>query len=1124
MGKFSSILLSLTTTISLSGVMGLVPVVHAQTGIADLQAKIAELMAQLSALQAAQSGVPAAALLTRDLTVGSRGDDVMALQKALNARGFTIAASGLGSPGNETSYFGGLTRAAVAKYQAANGISPAVGYVGPKTRASMNALVGVTPSVTPGIPTPGVVVPGSGLSVSLAANNPPATSMIAGSSRIAMLAINVTASAVAPVTINNLRVTKLGVMSDSNISAAYLTESGSVVAQYSAISKGVIEFSGANIVVNAGQTRNLVFQFDLSSSATAGNSIGFGIASAANVLTVGNVPVSGLFAINGNIMTATTVSNPSLAELTVASASVGTTVYAGTQNVLVSQWTLTGTNNAMTLNSIKFNVTGSAAKSDLKNVKLFVNGTQYGAALPSVATGGVAFFDLSAAPPTINTGSNNLQLYADVMGSPSYDFRFQIFNTFDVLAVDTQYMTGVSVTVNGSSGVSITINQGQITVTASGDTPSGTISTNSSGVQMAKFVIYAAGEPVEVRWLDFRLAMTGTTGTLSNIFRNISIVDDAGLQIGTTISSPPRASTTCTGSAAAAGYNAAGTNYDDCFGTSGSPISYIVPANTSRTLTLLANIQSTAAFTTVTGSLTSETGGNLRGLTSRQTSNSGAASGAARSLVTTPLSSAINGAFGNPRYAAGATGVRIGSYVLSASSAEGVNITTITTEFSAAATSSQNVMLKVGGTQFGTTRATMSGSDIVTFSGASPLNVPRGGSVILDVYADILSNAGSATYTDLTQLDSCSGIGATTNASVSCSPTNVNGQDPVVTTGPTLLVTADQTTQLASQVVMGATGLSLATLKFTDTGNIEPIKITVLTLSDLVSSTTTVRQSFNNLTLWQGNTQVGGPVSLTDGTGIAAATYRADFNFATPLVVPQNGTLVLQLKGDVASTNSSGSTDNSAHNFRVNAAAQVTAIGQYSNSSATVTVTSAAGNDQTVLNTKLTVSGAALGSATSRTRSATDDVATLTFTADANDDVVLNTVTLRLQGVAVSNGTAVSGIQLLKGGSAWNNLPTQTCTTGAGNSCSITFLFAPMGNSTTTIVSRGTSQTVTLRVDSSNFFNGANTSDSMSVLITATGSVDWGDKGAANVANTTTRGLNLEAKVVPLSVSTVSYE
>ena len=93
------------------------------------------LEATLDALAGVQPQTPSFA---RNLQVGSTGDDVLALQVYLNARGFTIAQSGAGSPGNETMRFGGLTRAALAKFQAANGITPSVGFFGPKTRAYVN--------------------------------------------------------------------------------------------------------------------------------------------------------------------------------------------------------------------------------------------------------------------------------------------------------------------------------------------------------------------------------------------------------------------------------------------------------------------------------------------------------------------------------------------------------------------------------------------------------------------------------------------------------------------------------------------------------------------------------------------------------------------------------------------------------------------------------------------------------------------------------------------------------------------------------------------------------------------------------------------------------------------------
>jgi len=82
--------------------------------------------------------------ITRDLTIGSTGDDVKSLQQYLNDSGYTVASSGVGSKGNETSYFGNATQAALKKFQTANGISETG--VGTKTRALLAGLVGTTTS------------------------------------------------------------------------------------------------------------------------------------------------------------------------------------------------------------------------------------------------------------------------------------------------------------------------------------------------------------------------------------------------------------------------------------------------------------------------------------------------------------------------------------------------------------------------------------------------------------------------------------------------------------------------------------------------------------------------------------------------------------------------------------------------------------------------------------------------------------------------------------------------------------------------------------------------------------------------------------------------------------------
>ena len=82
-----------------------------------------------------------------NLTIGSRGSDVVALQQFLVARGYLEMPAGVAF-----GYFGPLTRAAVARWQATNGISPAVGYFGPISRATIASQM--TASPVPQAPAP----------------------------------------------------------------------------------------------------------------------------------------------------------------------------------------------------------------------------------------------------------------------------------------------------------------------------------------------------------------------------------------------------------------------------------------------------------------------------------------------------------------------------------------------------------------------------------------------------------------------------------------------------------------------------------------------------------------------------------------------------------------------------------------------------------------------------------------------------------------------------------------------------------------------------------------------------------------------------------------------------------
>ena len=103
---------------------------NAQT-TASLEAQIQALLAQIAQLQGQISG-SSSHTFNVDLTVGSTGADVTALQQILVSKGFTMPA------GVAMGTFGPLTKSAVAAWQASVGL-PSTGYVGPLSRAKLNA-------------------------------------------------------------------------------------------------------------------------------------------------------------------------------------------------------------------------------------------------------------------------------------------------------------------------------------------------------------------------------------------------------------------------------------------------------------------------------------------------------------------------------------------------------------------------------------------------------------------------------------------------------------------------------------------------------------------------------------------------------------------------------------------------------------------------------------------------------------------------------------------------------------------------------------------------------------------------------------------------------------------------
>jgi len=434
-------------------------------------------------------------------------------------------------------------------------------------------------------------------------------------------------------------------------------------------------------------------------------------------------------------------------------------------------------------------------------------------------------------------------------------------------------------------------------------------------------------------------------------------------------------------------------------------------------------------------------------------------------LVTTPLTASNAG--GTMTYAKGAGetttigGVKIGSYALSASSAEGVNVSNLTITMSASSTDFKNLKIMVGGNQFGSTLGTLSGSDIVAFSGTA-IAIPAGSSKIVDVYATVLSGASQGTKTTLTRLSSCVGTGATNYTSVSC-PASVNGNNVVIAGNPTFTV-GGSASAAAKQIIMGTTGNSLATFSFTDTANVENIKIQQLVITASSTNGATL-PSIQFVSLYGGEcgTAGCGPMSASStGTG----TWVYTFSFGTQPQIPQSGVLNLELKGDAATYGSGLASSSAAYIFKIANTSDVTALG-LSNNSATPTLSSANGNEMTVLRGAVGIAATSSGAQSSRPSGVgAGTLGTITVTS-IGGPVALNTLVLHISGSLPTStfSTDNSDIRLIDNTTSAVAAGTATSTACSSNgTCTATFSFGS-GTAGIQLTAAGQSRTFTVSID-----------------------------------------------------------
>lgn len=499
--KAASIGIALATTAMLAGPAG------AQSlSSADVAAIMAQIQALQAQLAAAQVSTPSTSVtFTRNLTVGSKGDDVSALQQILINGGFLNIAA-------PTGYFGSMTKAALAAWQSSKGIAPAVGYFGPISRAAISASAPIST-------TPPVVVPaGTDLAVSVASDSPSA--MIIGSGTAFNPALKLKFSAGSKdVKISALTVAKGGFVTNSNISGVDVVDEmgvryGQVISSINADNTVYITFGSAPLTVSAGMTKYLLVRFNLATGASSG-SVQFSLASV-SAITADTAAISGSFPLAGSTMQivsgSSALASSTINILTSTGSSTLNVDLASAQEITKFRVTENSSNEALKIYGWTFYNYGNAAATDYADVQLVAqDGTVLATTQPS---GAWVTFNLSANPYVIDKGlSKDFTIKAKLIGGTTKTIKLVVYNNYDVDFRGAT--TGVSILpVAGAADTSFpignaynqtTIGSGTITLTLASDSPSTAVVPGSTNVVLAKYNAKPTGENYELRQVSFGL-------------------------------------------------------------------------------------------------------------------------------------------------------------------------------------------------------------------------------------------------------------------------------------------------------------------------------------------------------------------------------------------------------------------------------------------------------------------------------------------------------------------------------------------------------------------------------------------------------------------------------------------
>ncbi len=881
-------------------VAAIAPVSASAVTIEELQAQIQALLAQLSALQGTTtttgSSYTACAGVTfsRYLVVGSSGADVKCMQQILNNTGYTVASTGAGSPGNETTYFGPLTLSAVQKWQAAQGWVVA-NQIGPKSIAKLNAIL--AGSTTGGGTTP--VVTGSGLTATLASDNPAAGTVVDGQGLAPLAKITFVNGDSSEVKVTSLKLKRIGISADATLVNTYLFDGAKRLTDSASVSSTILTFNDSTgiFTVPAGGSKTISVLADIDGA--VGETIGIQLTAATDITTTAS-SVKGAYPISGNLFT-------------LASGSTLATVYMADETGTVTPATasidpqndyalwydnmIVGT-RAVYLKRIAFRVGGSVSRTtDVQNFRLLVDGTQVGSAIANADSNDYITFDLTSNPVKLETGTRVIKVLADIIGGSNKNVYLSLRTAADVSVTDSQlgatlllhrYTTTGSFTAEDSG--TQTINSGTLTVTKLTTSPSGNVVNAANNVALAQFQLKAAGERVKIESL--RVSATVANDTSVGALRNGAVYAN-GVQIGSTTDIETVGDIIDTTNEY--------TTYN--FGSS-----LIVEPGSPVTLEVRADIydndgtNNIGANDTIKINIEGADLNNAYGLVSYSTLDVPAStvSGNTVTVASGSLSLSKYTAYTNQNTVAPQTAYKLAHFTLTASTTEAVNINTIYVYFNYVSGNISNFYVKVGNNTTSVKSAPTSGTSRSADSWSVNYSIPAGTTVDVMVYADIDSNAAGTATTGVYMTGTTASSAAAVTAGTADDATT--GQTITFTSG-TWSSAVDGSTPL-NQIVAGGQVVTAAKFKLTAANDSYTVKEARFTVADAATSA-----AINNLIIKDGTTV------------LKTVPYNSTSNYfnvtGLNLLVPANTSKVITVDLDLATPSTDGTTVTTAKNVAV---------------------------------------------------------------------------------------------------------------------------------------------------------------------------------------------------------------